>query len=46
MPEAGENITLADLTTLNYTVLVPYNNSIPTGGDSLNYNLNVFYTVS
>ncbi len=39
------NLTLADLTALNYTILVPYNNSIATGGDSLNENLNVFYTV-
>ena len=45
MPEAAENLTLADLAALNYTILVPYNGSIATGGDSLNGNLNVFYTV-
>lgn len=35
-----------DLSSLNYTVLVPYNGSIPTGGDSVNHNVNVFYEVS
>ena len=35
-----------DLSSLNYTVLVPYNGTIPTGGDSLNDNVNVFYEVS
>ena len=39
-------LTLADLANLNYTILVPYNESIATGGDSLNYDLNVYYTVS
>lgn len=38
-------MSLADLTALNYTILVPYNNSIATGGDSLTENVNVFYTV-
>ncbi|MCJ1446540.1 MAG: ammonium transporter Amt1 [Stictis urceolatum] len=33
----------ADMSSLNYTVLVPYNNTEATGGDSLNYDLNVFY---
>ena len=28
---------------LDYIPLVPYNGTIPTGGDSLNDNLNVFY---
>ncbi len=35
-----------DLDTLNYTIKVPYNGTIPTGGDSLNADLNVFYDVS
>ena len=34
-----------DTGTLNYTVLVPYNESIPTGGDSLANNLNIHYEV-
>ena len=38
-------LTLADLANLNYTILVPYNESIATGGDSLNNDLNVYYTV-
>ena len=33
------------MSSLNYTVLVPYNNTEATGGDSLNYDLNVFYQV-
>ena len=32
--------------SLNYTVHVPYNESVPTGGDSLTQNLNVHYEVS
>ncbi|KAI4214584.1 MAG: hypothetical protein LQ351_003001 [Letrouitia transgressa] len=32
-----------DTGSLNYTVLVPYNESNPTGGDSLKNNLNVHY---
>lgn len=39
------NVTLADLAALNYTALDPYDGTIPTGGDSLNENLNRFYTV-
>jgi Amt family ammonium transporter len=35
-----------DLDALNYTVKVPYNGTIMTGGDSLNADLNVFYDVS
>ena len=35
----------ADLNNLNYTVQVPYNGTVPTGGDSLHENLNVFYEV-
>lgn len=34
-----------DLNNLNYTAEVPYNGTIPTGGDSLHQNLNVFYEV-
>ncbi|CAF9910572.1 MAG: ammonium transporter Amt1 [Heterodermia speciosa] len=33
----------ADLANLNYTVLQPYNGTVPTGGDSLAQNLNVYY---
>ena len=43
MPQADPTV---DLNSLNYTVLVPYNGSIATGGDSLADNLNVFYEVS
>ena len=32
-----------DLGSLNYTVLVPYNGTSMTGGDSLVQDLNVFY---
>jgi Amt family ammonium transporter len=35
-----------DLDALNYTVKVPYNGTIPTGGDSLTDNLNIWYEVS
>jgi hypothetical protein len=35
-----------DLDALNYTIKVPYNGSIMTGGDSLHANLNIFYDVS
>lgn len=35
-----------ELNHLNYTVLIPYNESSPTGGDSLTHNLNVYYEVS
>ena len=33
------------LDALNYTVLIPYNGTIPTGGDSLQENLNIYYEV-
>ena len=36
---------LQDLNALNYSVLIPYNGTIATGGDSLVDNLNVFYEV-
>jgi ammonium transporter, Amt family len=32
-----------DLDALNYVPLQPYNGTIPTGGDSLTQNLNVWY---
>lgn len=34
-----------DLGALNYTVQVPYNETIPTGGNSLLQDLNVHYDV-
>jgi len=34
-----------DLSKLNYTVLVPYDGTTATGGDSVANNLNVFYDV-
>ena len=34
-----------DLSMLNYTTQVPYNGTIPTGGNSLTTDLNVFYNV-
>jgi hypothetical protein len=43
MPEVGLD---SQLSNLNYTVLIPYNGTIPTGGDSLTENLNVFYNVN
>lgn len=33
------------LDNLNYTVHVPYNETISTGGDSLHNNLNIHYEV-
>ena len=44
MPNAGDSAPV-DLSNLNYTTLIPYNGTIPTGGDSLTQNLNVFYEV-
>lgn len=41
----GDAVTMADLLALNYTILIPYNASIPTGGDSLADDLNLYYTV-
>ena len=34
-----------DLNSLNYTSMVPYNETIPTGGNSLIEDLNVHYEV-
>ena len=45
MPD-GLNPTAPDLSSLNYTVLQPYNGTINTGGDSLADNVNIFYEVS
>lgn len=39
-------MSLVDPNNLNYTVHVPYNESVPTGGDSLTQDLNVHYEVS
>lgn len=39
-------LTMDDLASLNYTVLVPYNGTEATGGDSLTMDLNVYYQVS
>ena len=36
---------LPDLSALNYTVLIPYNGTTDTGGNSLEQDLNVFYNV-
>ncbi|PGH11087.1 hypothetical protein AJ80_07275 [Polytolypa hystricis UAMH7299] len=35
-----------DLSALNYTVLVPYNGTTDTGGDSMEVDLNVFYNAA
>ncbi|KAI9801035.1 MAG: ammonium transporter Amt1 [Sarcosagium campestre] len=40
---AAAAVETPDLGALNYTVFVPYNETIPTGGDSLTQDLNVFY---
>ncbi|KAL9121304.1 MAG: hypothetical protein Q9187_002138 [Circinaria calcarea] len=40
---SGAASASADLSALNYTVLVPYNSSSVTGGNSLTEDLNVFY---
>ena len=44
--ESRSKMSGVDLTTLNYTVLVPYNDSIATGGDSVGGNVNLYYQVS
>lgn len=36
-------VALRDADSLPYVPLVPYNGTIPTGGNSLTQNLNVFY---
>lgn len=34
---------MADIDQMDFVPLVPYNGTIPTGGDSLEDNLNLFY---
>ena len=34
-----------NLNSLPYVPLYPYNGTVPTGGDSLTENLNIFYNV-
>ena len=43
---SGPVVEGVDLDTLNYTALVPYNETIPTGGNSLIQDLNVHYEVT
>lgn len=42
---SGAMVDGMNLDTLNYTTFVPYNESIPTGGNSLTEDLNVHYDV-
>lgn len=42
---SGPVVEGVDLNALNYTTLVPYNETIPTGGNSLTQDLNVHYDV-
>lgn len=42
---SGPVVEGLDLSALNYTALVPYNETIPTGGNSLIQDLNVHYEV-
>ena len=41
----GPTLEGIDLGALNYTEQVPYNGTVPTGGDSLTNDLNVYYDV-
>ena len=41
----GPVLNGVDLGMLNYTEEIPYNGTIPTGGNSLIQDLNVFYDV-
>lgn len=43
---AGKDMEMGSTVSTDYVPLVPYNGTIPTGGDSLTNNLNVFYEVS
>ena len=43
MSDGVSSNTGPDLSSLNYTVLIPYNGTISTGGNSLTQDLNVFY---
>ena len=42
---SGPTVDGIDLGALNYTEQVPYNGTIPTGGNSLTDDLNVYYDV-
>ena len=42
---SGPVVEGVDVNALNYTALVPYNETIPTGGNSLIQDLNVHYDV-
>ena len=42
---SGPTVDGIDLGALNYTEQVPYNGTIPTGGNSLTQDLNVYYDV-
>ena len=42
---AMDRVDGVDLNKLNYTQYVPYNETMPTGGDSLIQDLNVHYDV-
>ena len=42
---SGPTVDGIDLGALNYTEQVPYNGTIPTGGNSLTNDLNVYYDV-
>ena len=42
---SGPVLNGIDLGALNYTEQVPYNGTIPTGGNSLTQDLNVYYDV-
>lgn len=41
----GPTLDGIDLGALNYTEQVPYNGTVPTGGNSLTDDLNVYYDV-
>ncbi len=42
---SGPVVNGIDLGALNYTAQVPYNETVPTGGNSLTQDLNVHYDV-
>ena len=42
---SGPTVDGVDLGDLNYTVQAPYNETIPTGGNSLIQDLNIHYNV-
>ena len=45
MPTSPDPTASPDLSALDYVPLIPYNETIMTGGDSLTQNLNVYYEV-